>query len=169
MLLLKRVCLLHIVESLVEVFGDKNKIMMMILLYSKGSLKKTDLYAGVKKSSFNARKLNDLEKVKLIKMTTDRFQNNITMVELTPSGSEVAKRLVQICDVIINNNIEIINSRPDSIIHFTKEGLINDDEEILRGVERQIETIRGIEITLERQSEILREMKTKIKTERERE
>ena len=88
-----------------DIIGDKNKMIMLLSIYCEGPLKKTDIYSFLKKNSNNARKLDELEKDSLIIMTTDRFQNNITMVELTKLGYIVADKLAELSNILANATI----------------------------------------------------------------
>ncbi len=76
--------------------GDKIKINMILALHSSGPLKKTELYSKAGRSNINARKLDELEMSGIVSMTTDRFQNNITIVELTEVGRAIAAKLADI-------------------------------------------------------------------------
>lgn len=76
--------------------GDKIKINMILALYSSGALKKTELYIRAGRSNINARKLDELEEAGIVTMTTDRFQNNLTIVELTDLGRAIAQKLTDI-------------------------------------------------------------------------
>lgn len=69
---------------------------MILALYDFGPMKKTDLYSRVKSGNLNARKLDELEMSGIVSMTTDRFQNNITIVELTEVGRAIAAKLADI-------------------------------------------------------------------------
>lgn len=82
--------------TLGDIFGDKNKIDMVLALLSKGSLKKTDLYSYTTYNNLNPRKLDELEQDGIVTQTVDRFQNNMTTVALTDLGREVARKLQEI-------------------------------------------------------------------------
>jgi len=91
---------------------DNNKIRMIFVLYEFGSMKKTDLYAQVKSGNLNARKLDELEQVGVVTMTTDRFQNNLTIVELTDLGRAIARKLTDI-NLIMSGEIVTSDAETD--------------------------------------------------------
>lgn len=74
---------------------DKNKIGMLIALYEKGSMKKTDLYSEIPASNLNSQKLDDLHHRELVSFDVKRFENNTTVVELTYLGRAVAIKLIE--------------------------------------------------------------------------
>lgn len=86
-----------------SIIGDRNKIDMIIALFSKGSMKKTDLYAFTTNNNLNSRKLDELEKDGIVTQTLDRFRNNMTTVSLTDLGREVARRLKEIEGLMSGN------------------------------------------------------------------
>lgn len=86
-----------------SIIGDRNKIDMIIALFSKGSMKKTDLYAFTTNNNLNSRKLDELEKDGIVIQTLDRFRNNMTTVSLTDLGREVARRLKEIEGLMSGN------------------------------------------------------------------
>lgn len=83
-----------------DILGDKNKIRMLVILLEKGPLKKTVLYNYCTNNALNARKLDELSAIGLVSLAVDRFQNNQTIVSLTPMGVSVAKKLIDIVDII---------------------------------------------------------------------
>jgi len=80
-------------DEIGDILGDKNKIRMIMALYDKGAMKKTDLYEYASRNSLNPRKLDEMEKANLISQNYDRFQNNMTTVSLTDLGRDVARKL----------------------------------------------------------------------------
>ncbi|MFA7034242.1 MAG: hypothetical protein WC166_06275 [Bacteroidales bacterium] len=92
---------LHFVNGDVgEIIGDKTKIRMILALYRKGELKKTELYSFVTKNSLNPRKLSELESAGLISLKYNRFDNNTTVAKLTDLGQTVAVELTAIENLI---------------------------------------------------------------------
>ncbi len=69
---------------------------MILALYKKGPMKKTELYAEIPSSNLNSQKLNDLANVGLVTLNSNRFDNNSTVVELTKLGSTVAINLIAV-------------------------------------------------------------------------
>ena len=98
--------------DLVNTLGDKIKINMILALYSFGALKKTELYIRAGRSNINARKLDELEQVGVVTMTTDRFQNNLTIVELTDLGRAIARKLTDI-NLIMSGEIVSSDAETD--------------------------------------------------------
>ncbi len=78
------------------IIGDRNKIDMILGLFQSGSSKKTDVYAFTTNNNLNARKLDELERVGIIAMVHDRFDNNRTIVDLTSEGRAIASKLIEI-------------------------------------------------------------------------
>ena len=84
-------------ESDIEtIIGDKNKIRMILALYRKGPMKKTALYEYASNNSNNARKIDDLADSYIVSLDYNRFDNNSTIVRLTPLGDQVARKLQDI-------------------------------------------------------------------------
>ncbi|MDD4222780.1 MAG: hypothetical protein PHF83_06595 [Candidatus Methanomethylophilus sp.] len=73
---------------------------MILALYRKGELKKTELYSFVTKNSLNPRKLSELENAGLISLKYSRFDNNTTVAKLTDLGQAVAVKLISIENLI---------------------------------------------------------------------
>lgn len=90
----------RVVKHMSSILGDKSKMSMILSIYCFGPMMKTDLYSHLTKNSYNAGKLSSLEKAGLMVTTTDRFQNNRTMVELTYLGCEVAQKLADVGNVL---------------------------------------------------------------------
>jgi len=74
---------------------------MILALYKKGPMKKTELYAEIPSSNLNSQKLNDLANVGLVTLNSNRFDNNSTVVELTKLGSTVAINLITVENLMI--------------------------------------------------------------------
>lgn len=100
---------LHFVNGDVgEIIGDKTKIRMILALYRKGELKKTELYSFVTKNSLNPRKLSELESAGLISLKYNRFNNNTTVAKLTYLGQAVAVKLIAIENLINRKDSDIV-------------------------------------------------------------
>ena len=80
---------------LIEVLEDKHKITMLLFLLENAPCKKTDIYEGRPNSNLKE-KLDELAEASLIIFEQKKFENNITTVELTKLGRDVAKKLMDI-------------------------------------------------------------------------
>ena len=83
-----------------DLLGDMNKIRLILVLEREGTLKKTDLYSRIRANNANARKLEELEREGIVEMTTDVFAKNMTNISLTPEGHAVAKKLLDIENIL---------------------------------------------------------------------
>ncbi len=73
---------------------------ILLALHENGPMKKTDVYVAVNDRSNNAVKLDELEEDGLITMSRDPFDNNKTTVALTLEGRAVARKLLEIEDIL---------------------------------------------------------------------
>lgn len=89
----------------------RNVFSVLAYLYKVGRCKKTDFYNNVSRTNTMASKLDYLELNGLIKLDYRRFENNTTYVELTPVGKSVAKKLLDVQDILSGEMI--IDSDPD--------------------------------------------------------
>lgn len=79
---------------------EAHKISMLIYLYKNGRSKKTDIYSCLPQNANLAKKLSELEDKGLVVLDPRRFENNTTYVELTARGREVARKLVEIEEIL---------------------------------------------------------------------
>lgn len=86
-----------------KILEDSNKVAMLIFLYVEGRSKKSDIYKHMVRSDRLHRKLNELESVGWVQMEHKPFENNVTYVELTDLGHQVAKKLMDIENLMKGN------------------------------------------------------------------
>lgn len=85
---------------------------ILIILLERGPMKKTDVYRAVGDKSNKATKLDELEVEGLVRMTTDRYDNNKTTVELTVLGRAIAQKLTDI-NLIMSGEIVSSDAETD--------------------------------------------------------
>ena len=86
--------------QLVSILEDKHKITMILILFNKGKMLKSQLYDQLPtKNSNGGKKLDDLMDIGIV-VFDRRNKNNATYVELTGLGRNVAKKLMEIDDLI---------------------------------------------------------------------
>ena len=78
---------------------DKHQQAMLKHLYKNGRMKKSEVYSVIPTGGNRARKLDEMEQLGFVAYDVRRYENNTTFVELTESGREIAKRLVEIDDI----------------------------------------------------------------------
>lgn len=96
---------------MIKCLEDRHKISMLIYLWREGRSRKTDIYHSMTPNSNCPRKLSELEKMGLVTFDHRRFENNSTYVELTSLGLSIAKKLMDIENIM--NGVATEGDRPD--------------------------------------------------------
>lgn len=78
---------------------DKHQQAMLKHLYKNGRMKKSEVYKVLNSGGAGNRKLDEMEQLGFVAYDVRRYENNTTFVELTESGREIAKRLVEIDEI----------------------------------------------------------------------